>query len=565
MVVIRLRTLAGSFKLGAQGVAMQRRSRPFLIVVSHKVHLVCTAVGYAADPVVDHIVENIQAARIVTVAIEAAAQAPVTASIMRQQVVVETTDIAADGGRIAMPRSARIILMIRDVQRFRNQRSLQSQVLAAAATKRLVNRPADAGMIQDTMVTARKAHAIVSRAVTQTNAHKAHNHVLTGKTNRSALNRDTLTRSRLPSNRHVVLIADQARLELNHSRYLEHNRTRADIRRTGLAQATGSVIVQVRHINNLTAATSQGVTSITFGAIERHAARLEFPNISLSHNSVRIDFIYTPIVRRKDSQFRYVVRSFRQFTFVHRRGRSGRGVNRRRVRSKIQLVLRHIGSGRPRKGHGTVFVRGMQIKIRRRRIFRLRCRIRDIEFKAVQRHILVCSTCSRFEGNDRRSTGSTYVERHICKRGFRRRKRPHGRLYRNLFRPVHINIDIAVGRRAQVVHIIQISQQRMGSRRKVRKSKADFTAGISLFNRNAVTHQLCIARRLHRSLVPVRPEVRSRRTLGHLDIYTIQRRILARDTRNNPRNIVRFRYLARISTAHVEIHLHHIRRKRFCR
>ena len=110
--VIRLRTIASSFEIRTQHIIQDARCSSRLVVIADKVHLMSAAIRDAAFPVIDHIVENIQATGIITITIKAAAHTPVTALVMGQQVVVETSDVTTDGRRVSMPRTRRIILVV---------------------------------------------------------------------------------------------------------------------------------------------------------------------------------------------------------------------------------------------------------------------------------------------------------------------------------------------------------------------------------------------------------------------------------------------------------------------
>ena len=208
VVVICLRALARTFELCTQCIAVQGGGGALLVVIAHEVYLVRTAIGHAAHPVIDNVVKYVKTTRIIAVPVEATAQAPVAARIVCKQVVVEAADIAADGRRVPVPRSRCIVLVIRNVQRFRNQRALQRKVLAASAAEGFVNRPADARMVQYAVVAAGEPHAVVSGTITQAHAHEADDHVLAREPDGGALDGNTLAGSCLPCNRHVILIAD---------------------------------------------------------------------------------------------------------------------------------------------------------------------------------------------------------------------------------------------------------------------------------------------------------------------------------------------------------------------
>ena len=98
------------------------RGRAGLVVVGDEIDLVRAAVGGAVLPVVNDIVAEIEPAGVgARFLVQPARQAPVSPGAMREEIVVEAADVAADAGRIAMLRAGRILLVPGGVQRLGNQ------------------------------------------------------------------------------------------------------------------------------------------------------------------------------------------------------------------------------------------------------------------------------------------------------------------------------------------------------------------------------------------------------------------------------------------------------------
>ena len=124
-------------------------------------------------------------------------------------------------------------------------------------------------MIKNAVVATCKTHAIVSCAVTQAHAHKADDHVFTGKPDGSAFDCNSFTRSCLPSNRHIVLIADQTTFELYYACDFEHDGSWTDICCTRFAQTAGAIVVQICYVHDFSATATDRVTTIALGSFKR--------------------------------------------------------------------------------------------------------------------------------------------------------------------------------------------------------------------------------------------------------------------------------------------------------
>ena len=89
-------------------------SRSGLIVIIHEIYLMSAAVGGSAPPVVNYIVTDIEpAGPLYRILAESSSQAPVSAGAVRQKVVMERADIAADARGVPVLRSRRIIVVPR--------------------------------------------------------------------------------------------------------------------------------------------------------------------------------------------------------------------------------------------------------------------------------------------------------------------------------------------------------------------------------------------------------------------------------------------------------------------
>jgi len=71
---------------------------------------------------------------------------------MRQEIVVETADVASDAGRVAVLRPGRVFLVAGLVERLGDQGALQRDVLRAARAERLIQRPTDRAVVSDTVI-----------------------------------------------------------------------------------------------------------------------------------------------------------------------------------------------------------------------------------------------------------------------------------------------------------------------------------------------------------------------------------------------------------------------------
>src|SRR5690606_23745875 len=94
------------------------------------------------------------------VLVQPARKAPVPAGAMRQQIVMKTANVPADARRVTVLRARRIILVPGRVQRFRNQRALNRNVLRPTRADRLIHRPTDRTMVDDAVVARSQAHPV---------------------------------------------------------------------------------------------------------------------------------------------------------------------------------------------------------------------------------------------------------------------------------------------------------------------------------------------------------------------------------------------------------------------
>ena len=103
-----------------------------LVVVADEIDFVRAAIGRAPAPVIDDVVEDVQASGVIAVGIESACHAPVPTFVMREQIVMQTRHIAPHAGCVAVLRASGISLVTGDVERFRNERALERDVLGSA-------------------------------------------------------------------------------------------------------------------------------------------------------------------------------------------------------------------------------------------------------------------------------------------------------------------------------------------------------------------------------------------------------------------------------------------------
>ena len=73
---------------------------------------------------------------------------------------MKATDIATDRSSKAMGGSLPVFLVAGNIERFRDETALKSDVLRATRTERLVNAPGDRAVVDDAMVTTGDPHAV---------------------------------------------------------------------------------------------------------------------------------------------------------------------------------------------------------------------------------------------------------------------------------------------------------------------------------------------------------------------------------------------------------------------
>ncbi len=73
---------------------------------------------------------------------------------------METADIAADASGITMLRARRIFFMTGIIERLGNQRALERDIVSAAGTEGLINRPTNRAMVDNAIIRRRHAHAV---------------------------------------------------------------------------------------------------------------------------------------------------------------------------------------------------------------------------------------------------------------------------------------------------------------------------------------------------------------------------------------------------------------------
>ena len=131
VVVVGLAAGTGAFKLGVDR-HMDGGGGAFLVVVAHEVAFMHSAIGRATTPVVDHVVEDVESASVIACRVETTGEAPVAPFVVGEQHVVECAHVAANRTRVAMGGPGRVVLVVRDVQRFGDHGALQGEVLAIA-------------------------------------------------------------------------------------------------------------------------------------------------------------------------------------------------------------------------------------------------------------------------------------------------------------------------------------------------------------------------------------------------------------------------------------------------
>ena len=115
-----------------------------LVVVIDEIQAVDTAVCGSVTPVVNHIVDDIQIALILLrILCKTASQRPVASCAVNQQIMVEASDVAADGSCKGMGGCTGSIGIIMHgiVERFTDDIPLEGNVLCKSGAEAFIGRP----------------------------------------------------------------------------------------------------------------------------------------------------------------------------------------------------------------------------------------------------------------------------------------------------------------------------------------------------------------------------------------------------------------------------------------
>ena len=320
--VVALRTRMRSFECSFQQYLLRSRWS-HLVIVGHKLPLMCTAICSAFAPVEAHVVKHVVMTVVRTRSIQSSAHAPVASLVVSQQVMMEAGTLSAilttaNCCSITMLRSGWIVRMTGNIERLTDERSLECYVLRSTTWKALINSPRNRAMVHDGMVVASHSEPVESVVgicvignMSTSHTNKASNSVV-GHSKGCTSKHDATFRSRLTSNCHKWVITRQSALQMNHTRHIEHNSTWTFSLRNSIAERSWlrvlRIVIERGHMIDRSTTSAYGKATITFSTRKRHTTRLETPHHAFVGLAVN-HFINTPEIALQG----------RQATLVHRR------------------------------------------------------------------------------------------------------------------------------------------------------------------------------------------------------------------------------------------------------
>src|ERR1019366_8148317 len=297
------------------------------------------SISRARRPVIDDIVADVQVAGVFAGLVQAAGKTPVPIRAIREQVVVVTANVAADGTgkRVRLQLGPVAGTIMRPVmQCLRDDVTLERDILCAARTGAFVRTPTDRAMIHDAVVAVAHARA-VHRAlgpVTNTETHVADDDIMRAISARAVIRQtDAVARRSLSGDGAIRVMHRTRHFEMDDTGYTEDNcaRTiyfdcRAKAAGNNRLTFAGIIVFQVRYFDNPTAATAARETSIAFRRRKRQSAGAEPPDFAFDRRGVGpVDFIHAPEISVHLVQGRQRVTRRSQVAFeLGRRGRRHR-------------------------------------------------------------------------------------------------------------------------------------------------------------------------------------------------------------------------------------------------
>ncbi len=319
-------------------------------------------------------------------------------------------------------------------------------------------------MVENGIFPAGQTHAVKRAAVAQANPHEARDQVASRKSDGRARDGDALSRSGLPGDSRKGMAADKTVAQSDHAGDLEEDRSRSDIRRAGFAERTFAGIVQVRHVDDLSAATSHRHAPVAFCTVKGQASGLELPHVSRRDRSTGIHLVDAPIVGLERSRFGDLEGGFRLLAAILRALFVGVR-NGKRIRSQIDAVPFDVFRGSPGERKRSVLVRRVHVPVARERRFRLCRRIGNVQFERVQGDIPERSAgCGGLERHRGRRARSADRKCHVSDRRVFRRERAIRGSHRELPFRCDIDVDIAIRVGRGRIDIVQVEQKGMRSR-----------------------------------------------------------------------------------------------------
>ena len=276
-----------------------------LVVVIDEIDLHRAAIGGAAAPVVDDVVGDIEAAGEGVGGIETAAEGPVAALVVSEQIVVKTSFVTADRGGITVGGAGGIVLVAGDVQGLGNEGVLQGDVLRTAGAKTLVDGPADGRMVHDGVVAAGEAATVDGLAadVAGAVAEEADHSVFGAAETEGPLTQaDAFTGRGLAGDGDIGRGKGEAMIYRDQTTDIENDHARPGLNFHRVAKGardrriSGAVVGERSHMDDATTATAAGEATVALGSREGEVPRAEIPDGAGGDVAQGIDLIDAPVV-----------------------------------------------------------------------------------------------------------------------------------------------------------------------------------------------------------------------------------------------------------------------------
>ena len=413
------------------------------VVVADEGERLHSAVGRPALPVVDHVVADIEPAGKLAAAAQAPGEAPVAARAVGQQIVMEAANVARDAAGKRVPLAGLILPVVGDVERLGDEAALHRDVFSAPRAYPLVDRPAHRTVVDDGVIAARQAGAIlgVARFISHPDPHVPDHHIVRAETAEGvAAHADAVARRGLAGDGDEGIADNQFALEGNRAADAKHDRPRP-LRLDRLTERSRPGIVERGDGDHPAASTAGRELSVAFGRRKRRHPQSESPHRAGGDAAAGVHRIDPPIPveirllpfpsrRERGPDGRH--RMLRRATEVQ--GRPGRcGLHGRLVGAEIDVELPRPGRWLPAE-QGSL--RGMPVVVGRLGPSSLQPGIRHVDRAAVEIQVLVSQG---FGVGCRRaglSIGSDGIPDHdgLAGNGFERRK--HDRRFVIMFHAV---------------------------------------------------------------------------------------------------------------------------------